>query len=1170
MNIFWLLIACDNQPPQGWIATTNTNGPTVLYDVTAEPLPEIPLPNNQATRLDPSSPTGRRLNISENAPTEYERKVRRSFNQLDGFGTFAPITVAFDAMLDVQSIYDLHSNNDFRDDAFFLLNVDPNCSRYGEEVTIDIQSGKNPITLYKFGKRVPDAEAPDGYQINESGNLFFPFDSRFDNHNILFEERSEDQNNNGILDDGEDEDRDGILDVPNFIDPTACDDLEGIPYNQCVADNLMNFYDRQANRLYLKPLWPLQQQCTYAVILTKRIKGENGEPIQSPFPYVNPQSQTEDLRVAEEFLSRYGLSNDDVAFAWTFTTGSMTKDLEELRKGLYGHGNFAQLKDEFPTSNFHPYTREELAALLDLQPIEEKKEDYHFDGACVGAALTWLWGPNALDEWPGNMCAIEADLSALGMVFGGTFSAPNLLADKDGKATEAYPADNDEIWEIDYSTGTADYGDTDVSFWCALPQELDTSCAEGNPDGVPFCKPFPVIMYAHGYGGSRNEIMLHMGRHNAMGYAMCSLDSYGHGLKRWSQDPVSGSALTLAGLEFGRDGVPELAGLITLGRDRDLNNDGLADPGADMWTSDVFHTKDMVRQSVLEYMQFVRILRSMDGTNTDINGRVLGDIDNDGVVDIGGPQNTIGMWGISLGGIISGVLAGAEPSIDSISPNAGGAGLVDVTVRARQAGVPDAVVMPMLGQLVIGCLPQDDHQNPLSADEETASDCLRVGNSDTITGDTLQLGFVLNDNARDTTRRVAVVPGIQVGDRIVVTNLSSKEEKEAFINNKGFFRVGIPADALDPVSRRSLLNFDDDDTDARRSNDNLALGDGLQITIYREGNLLHTINSFGEEVEFQGTKYSAESPLVALQEGLGYERNTPDFARFLAFAQSALSPADPAIWGSHTFLEPLDYRYDPYARGNHVLMMPTAGDKNVPVNTGIAMGRVSGLFGSWLRDPDNYPAEQGWREIFTPDSRYDGSSIDEHLVNTYVIEGDAGLHRFDMAINPNVLYDIDNISDGLAQFSCGPSDWSAVIGENECPDDVTGQEVFFDVPNPEPGMALRANRERADGSYDAFRVPLLRPAGQHGIYNAQSFREFDTDAYMVNFTIRYLGSRGRDVDHLAGCDCSASTIPQLFRDDTELYPALNGEACSENDIKICAEECNGWGIYSPEQTVCTP
>ena len=107
-----------------------------------------------------------------------------------------------------------------------------------------------------------------------------------------------------------------------------------------------------------------------------------------------------------------------------------------------------------------------------------------------------------------------------------------------------------------------------------------------------------------------------------------------------------------------RYGVPEFSAVLTIGRDRDLNNDGFADSGADQWTADVFHTRDMVRQEALEHMQLVRILRSIDGRQAE-DGTVLGDIDGDGAPDLGGPENTIGAWGISLGGIVSGVLAGA-------------------------------------------------------------------------------------------------------------------------------------------------------------------------------------------------------------------------------------------------------------------------------------------------------------------------------------------------------------------------------------------------------------------------------------------------------------------------------------------------------------------------------
>ena len=215
--------------------------------------------------------------------------------------------------------------------------------------------------------------------------------------------------------------------------------------------------------------------------------------------------------------------------------------------------------------------------------------------------------------------------------------------------------------------------------------------------------------------------------------------------------------------------------------------------------------------------------------------------------------------------------------------------------------------------------------------------------------------------------------------------------------------------------------------------------------------------------------------------------------------------------------------------------MPTAGAVNVPVNTGITMGRASGLLGSWLRDPAKYKAEHGWREISTPDERY-GKSVDQYLIDTWSVEAIWRLQRYaDNPINPHVIFDPDNVSDGNALFSCGDSDWSGKNGENRCPKQYRGSqgdcvetsdcgdenqrclnnqcEYVFPVPNPGPGKALRLNRRRDDGTHDAFRLPVLRPAGQHGIYNAQPFRLFDADAYMVNFTMRFLGTKGEAVEH---------------------------------------------------------
>ena len=123
------------------------------------------------------------------------------------------------------------------------------------------------------------------------------------------------------------------------------------------------------------------------------------------------------------------------------------------------------------------------------------------------------------------------------------------------------------------------------------------------------------------------------------------------------------------------------------------------------------------------------------------------------------------------------------------------------------------------------------------------------------------------------------------------------------------------------------------------------------------------------------------------------------------------------------------------------------------------------------------------------------------------------------------------------------------------------------------------NREREDGGFDALRVPLLRPAGQHCIYNAQSFRVFDNDAYMVNFTLRFLGSRGRRVDEVPGCDCSGLLANFRFN-GFAAYPAFDNACLAddpeiddieepENTMNVCSPAClEAWGIRTPAEAEC--
>lgn len=1174
----------NDAPSLGLGATQRTGGPQVVWDLEALPLPEIPLPNDQATRLDPSSPTGRRLNVSTRAVTDYESKIRAKFNTYDGFGTYAPISVRFDAPLALGPIRTAFENDDFRDDPFFVLNVDPECTRYGEEVALDMGRGRFPTVLFARGARLPDPEAPDGHLVG-GGNIYFPLDPHATANNGVYEEFDEDRDGDGELDPLEDTDFDGRLDHPNFEDPAACAaETPGTPaHDRCVTDHLLTWYERETNSLVLRPLWPLEQRCTYAVVLTDRLVGEGGEPIESPFPGVNPREQTEALGPVPGLLKRYGLGAGNITFAWSFTTGSMTHELEALRAGLYGEGPFARLASLFPAENgWDLWKRRELVLEpSDVDVISRAGGDPDgrvVPGACAGAAFSQFW--QLRREWAANLCAIEGDMTALGGVFAGTFDAPNLLVDSEGVGTTAYPSDNDESWSLDAAKGTARLGRSKVTFWCTLPREAESGCSEGNPEGKPFCKPYPVILYSHGYGGSRIEpITSHVGRTAAMGYAMCTLDAYGHGLDviaraiRGESGPPEGDALLfkLAAGIFRTLGAPDLPLMLTRGRDRDLNNDGQPDSGADMWTADLFHTRDMVRQTVLEYIQFVRLLRSMDGQVRDADG-LLGDVDGDGTVDLGGPENVIGMWGISLGGILTGVMAGAEPGLDAASPNAGGGGLVDVALRSSQAGVPDAVMLPMMGQLVGGCLGHDAHQRPVKPGEMSVGDCFRPPGleGEPSPGGVLRLALYAQDNARARVLEFARIEGVAVGDRIELRNLDNDEVRAGFVNERGQFRIGVPSDAVNAVDRRSRLGLPDTQTTPFELEDPTRFADRLELTVYEglSARVRAKVDTFQQQVEFQGSVYLAEKPLVALQEGLGFKRNSWEFRRFLGLAQHGIGPADPAVWATRSILEPdLDA---PGRRpgGTRVMHMPTAGDPQVPVNTGISAARAAGVLGSWLRDPDR-PAEEGWRELFETDARY-GMSKDAYLVANHVYEGVGRLQRYaDNPVNPNVIFDVDDVSDGKSRWSCGESDWSAINGESGCPPEVIGQEVEFDVPNPEPGKGLRADYARSpdDEGRDGLRVPVLRPAGQHGIYNAQPFRTFDNDAFMVNFTTRYLGTGGRVTRHEAGCDCSASAVPNFTQNGQHLNTV--GVLCDETRLRVCDAECAAaWGIRTPAEAAC--
>ena len=906
--------------PEGLRVTPDGTGPLVRVDWDAHPFPDVPFPTNLATRPDADSPTGRRLNISTVSSTKYETETREKLNDLTGFGTFAPITVAFEAPLDLDNIATRHRDDEklgseqFTDDAFFVIDVDPDSPGYLQPVALEIGQGRFPL----------DVPRSDRY---------FPNDTRSESPTVIFDTVDEDLNGNGVLDWGEDSDNDGILDVPNLY-PIDTENP---------VDDLLTWYERSSNTLIMRPVQPLREESTYAVVLTNRLVGEDGEPIQSPWKYVHHLDQNEELTPLSAALSNLGMSTDDIAFAWSFSTGRVTGDLVDVRLGLYGEGPFQTLATDYPAGITQAHKTHNL----------EGENHYALPLSHLGNTLATL----GLLSGEGGQIAADSFERYGDYVVGGSFVTPYFLVDEIDD--EDGFDDSDEYFRMNAKLGTYTAGPQRVPFTCTVPSE-----ASG------FSPPYDVAIFGHGYGSSRFDGLGFAWAFTQMGYAVCFNDFPGHGPTIPPDDlefyePILDANNLLPFLDHLKDS-----------RYRDLNNDGIPDSGGDQWSADVFHTRDMVRQAVVDWMQLVRSLKACgEGSMTLDDGteQMSCDWNNDGVSDIGGPDAEFFILGGSLGGINTGVAAALMPEVKAFSPIAGGASLFDIALRTEIGGAVEAMHGRILSPMFLG-YPNEDGS--------------------------LKLVQMVNSERDMVELDITTIPEIPPMGKIVVENLTNGEVREGLIPEDGRFRLGLPCDGLTPSEKRKLVGMPDSGPSVGSTYEvdgNEGLGDMLAIHIYDEaGTLLNTINSWESDVVHEGVTMRAGSPLVAGSYGTGRIRGSSNLRRIVSIFGSVLESGDPIGYAPHYFNDPIE------ALGGepiNILMVPSIGDTIVPVSAGINMARASGMI----------PQD----EI---DERY-GMTVDEWLVDRRVIQGieEYGDYRCpDENGDPQpCLFDADDLDNGL-------------------------------------------------------------------------------------------------------------------------------------------------------------
>jgi hypothetical protein len=1100
---FAALSACANGVPfEGLAAAKQTGGPKVVFDLFRKPLPEIPFPNDIATRPDPSSRTGLRINASLIAPTQLERNVRGLLDTLDGFGTFAPMTVAFDADLDILDLYNRQNDADPADDGVYLVDIDD-----GTTTQLDFNGGHFPYTLNDPGK----------YFVNDPNTGVY---------NLLFP-------------------------ITNVLHP-------GQPHDTVreQADDLLTFYERETRTLILRPIVPLRQERKYAIILTNRVTGTDGRAIVSPHSGINHASQTGELQPLLEHLPA-GVTLDDIAYVWAFTTQSVTHDLEVIRDGMHGNGplqslNYSYRVKDITTSTDYSSRFTILQERGTFPPPDDASNvpanyilpvnDCAAPPAPPGCLTALLNDPQVQSLLIGtNQAEVQALLDTYKYVdyfVSGTFESPSFLDTDQG-------VPQDQSFQIDERSGIARATGELVTFLLAVPKE--------RPE-VGHVAPFPTVIAGHGYTSTRVDHILGFGGTFAkFGLATIAIDAYGHGI---GIDPLLELTARTVAHNYGLDAF---VNALFLGRARDLDYDGIRDSGGDFWSADTFHTRDVVRQSIVDWMQLVRLLRSFDGQGQQLIGNTInhaGDFNNDGIPDIAGlpvfpntvfspdgkthlfergavnPGADLFAFGISLGGILTGILPAVEPAIVAAGPTSAAGGLSDVGIRSTLSQVVQAVFLETLGPLFVTC-PFSPSSGPVDPQTGIPFGACNAGASDAQP----MLVLVVQDVNKERDVPVAQLT-LKPGQRVMVRNLNVTT---ADCSN-GAKIDGCSIGAADAQGRLRLPIAADWPSLSATYTDRgvgvvpqvqvtvLSPGDPLQVTVFPvAGGEPRVIDKYEVEARFFGVDYKPQTPLTSPARGYGLTRNTPELRRFMGLSQLILEPGDPVNYAPHYFHDLLVSRTTPQddtgqvAGPANVLVIGTSGDPGVPINTGIALARAAGLVDTTRLDPSY------------------GMTIDQVLIKAGVVEGVPATARF---ADPNDLplpghVRCDPGSDCSGSVLIDPTDYS-------CDADGTGCLDQLGAPRLDPALRQQlvvnssgavpcpiSTRVKGPGCWStgasacpagapglsALLIPYLNRTGQHGFFNPMPQKPFDMDQFMANLVGRYFECRGREL-HFERCQQS--------------------------------------------------
>jgi len=698
-----------------------------------------------------------------------------------------------------------------------------------------------------------------------------------------------------------------------------------------------------------------------------------------------------------------------------------------------------------------------------------------------------------------------------------------------GTRADSIGEDPSAKFELDYRTGEGRVTRDTVQFWISVPKARGAAR-----------QPFPTTVWAHGTTLHADEIIIRAGYWAKQGLAMMGINMPGHGL--WLNPGLD----SIAEAFLGQACLKPWATALVTGRHQDLNGDGEPDSGGLLWTAHLFHSRDNIRQSVIDEMQATRVLRAFDGvrrSDQDYNGDgqpdLAGDFDGDGTPDLGGPTAPITTSGNSFGGVLAMVHGAVDPNVVAAAPISGGGGLTDIATRS--ALVPDSVIEQVLSPLVVAV----PAASVPKKNDRPQTQCA---------GDQRSVRFVVNDLTTSRDVEIACLsPGeLDAGKTVVLENLRNGERHCARTGERGRFRIPIPADVGD---RLDVQIYDAPDAVVSYKGCEVLPGApvGRRVDRFEAAAVAFTPVADASRTceaaiaasavaeprgcqQFRDAFFPVGSPLVAPQEGLGLLRQSPEARRLFALVQAAIDGGDPVNFAPYYALRPAPGVDGVPLPPRAVVAWNTTGDPMVPVASGYSFARAAGALP--FLPPTFAVTHPEWAEYAAPQALFDGlggKTPNQLLVETHTIEGIARLERTRAGAACRANYVSSPVctsppSAGDCARALVDADWlseGANLFDAARPPTPPRLARAADVRATDPSALARAWAPRIAGAPFAPDpapgalpppAPLLgvlgayiQPGGQHVFVNGDPCKAFDDVRYHDNLLARFLATRGTDL-----------------------------------------------------------